>query len=112
MNQALATQGFPQAIANTVTTALGTVAALTWADAIKTLFATGGLFATTSKWAPWMIAVLATILAIWGSRLLFLLSSKVTKLQEGSKSRKPLAPEVQPSAPPSLAAELDKAPTP
>lgn len=68
---------FPLAFRNTITTALGTVAALTWSDAIKTLFHPGGLFAMSSAWGPWLVAVVATCLAIWGTRLLVLVTSKV-----------------------------------
>ena len=68
---------FPSAFRNTITTALGTVAALTWSDAIKTLFHPGGLFAISSAWGPWIVAVVATCIAIWGSRLLVLVTSKV-----------------------------------
>jgi hypothetical protein len=68
---------FPSAFKNTITTALGTVAALTWSDAIKTLFRTGGLFSMSPAWGPWLVAIVATCIAIWGSRLLALVTSKV-----------------------------------
>lgn len=52
-------------------TALTTVAALTWTDAIKTLFAPKGFFATSAKIGPWIVAVVATCLAILGGRVLY-----------------------------------------
>lgn len=68
---------FSKVFIETVTTALGTVAALTWADAIKTLFADDGPFATTHKLAPWYVAIAATCLAVWGSRVLWLASKRI-----------------------------------
>lgn len=68
---------FSKVFIETVTTALGTVAALTWADAIKTLFAKDGMFATTSRLAPWYVALAATCLAVWGSRALWLASKRI-----------------------------------
>jgi hypothetical protein len=62
---------------NTVTTALGMIVALTWSDAIKTLFQPGGLFSISSIWGPWVVALVATCIAIWGNRLLILITSKV-----------------------------------
>ena len=59
----------------TMTTALTTVAALTWTDAIKTLFAPKGAFATSAKIGPWIVAILATCLAIFGGRLLYYTSN-------------------------------------
>lgn len=67
----------PTAFSNTITTALGTVAALTWTDAIKTLFQQGGLFSSSKSWAPWMAAIFATILAVWGTKLLSLVMDQV-----------------------------------
>lgn len=68
---------FPSAFRNTITTALGTVAALTWSDAIKTLFTPGGLFSMSTMWGPWIVAIVATSIAIWGSRLLAIVVNKV-----------------------------------
>ena len=78
----LAKQEFPDAFANTLTTALGTVAALTWADAIKTLFAERGLFASESRYRPWYVAIFATLMAIWGSRVLYLITKRMRSNNE------------------------------
>jgi len=59
----------------TMTTALGTVAALAWTDAIKSVFSATGIFPTGPEVGPWVVAVLATVLAIMGSRVLFQLSN-------------------------------------
>jgi hypothetical protein len=69
----------PTAFYATMTTALTTVAALTWTDAIKTLFAPKGAFATSAHVGPWIVAVLATCLAIFGGRLLFRLNTYTSK---------------------------------
>jgi hypothetical protein len=65
------TQQFPTAFYTTMATALTTVAALTWTDAIKTLFAPKGIFASSAKIGPWIVAVVATCLAILGGRVLY-----------------------------------------
>ena len=75
--QAVEQKKFSAAVTGTITTALGTVAALTWVDAIRTLFTLGGIFETQSRLAPWLIAVAATLLAIWGSRALAAVNAKV-----------------------------------
>lgn len=64
-------QQLPTAFYATIATALTTVAALTWTDAIKTLFAPKGPFATSAKIGPWIVAVVATCVAILGGRLLY-----------------------------------------
>lgn len=66
-----------QAFTDTMTTALGTVAALTWTDAVRSLFAPGGMLSMSSIWGPWIVAVIATLVAIWGTRLLSKLNKKV-----------------------------------
>ena len=73
----------------TITTALGTVAALMWTDAIRTLFSFGGIFETKSRLAPWLIAVAATLLAIWGSRALAALNAKVSTLKKPADTLSP-----------------------
>jgi len=72
-----------QQFTNTITTALGTVAALMWAEAIKSLFNNQGVFArfTTYRMAPWWIAIIATLLAVFGSRAVVALSEKAAKLR-------------------------------
>jgi hypothetical protein len=59
----------------TMTTALGTVAALSWTDAIKSVFAPKGLVPTSATLGPWVVAILATLLAILGTRVLYQVSS-------------------------------------
>lgn len=69
----------PSAFYTTMTAALTTVAALAWTDAIKTLFAPKGPFASSAKTGPWIVAVLATCLAIFGGRFLYRLSTYTSK---------------------------------
>ncbi len=71
-------QALPQTFYTTMTTALATVAALTWADAFKSLFASRGVFAKHATAGPWIVAVLATILAVIGTRALYRLNAVVT----------------------------------
>lgn len=70
-------QQLPITFYATMTAALGTVAALTWTDAIKSLFAAKGIFATSAHIGPWIVAVLATVLAILGTRALYSLNATV-----------------------------------
>lgn len=71
-------QALPQTFYSTMTTALATVAALTWADAFKSLFTGKGMFARHATAGPWIVAVLATILAVVGTRALYRLNTVVT----------------------------------
>jgi hypothetical protein len=73
-----------QAFTDTLTTALGTVAALTWTDAVRSLFAPGGVLSMSTTWGPWVVAVIATLIAIWGTRLL----AKVNKQVEAKFLKK------------------------
>jgi len=60
-------------IAALMTAAFGLIAALAWNDAIKSLFAEGGLLAFVAKYGVWFYAILVTIIAIvmtvWIGRL-------------------------------------------
>lgn len=55
-------------VTNLILTALTAVAALSWRDAFKTLFTRGGFFAEHALLGPWVVAVIATIAAIAGTR--------------------------------------------
>lgn len=57
-------------VTNLILTALTAVAALSWTDAFKTLFTQGGFFANHALLGPWVVAVIATIAAITGTRLI------------------------------------------
>lgn len=70
-------QQLPITFYTTMTTALGTVAALTWTDAIKSLFVAKGVFAASAHVGPWIVAVMATALAILGTRALYSLNTTV-----------------------------------
>lgn len=69
-------QQIPATFSNTIVMALTTVSALTWADAIKSLFAKKGLFESSAIWGPWLTAIAATILAIFGTRLVYAVVNK------------------------------------
>ena len=56
----------PYGFVTTMTTAMGTVAALTWTDAFRSLFAPKGMFATSAHTGPWLVAVIVTCLALMG----------------------------------------------
>lgn len=60
--------------ADMIVAAGGIVAALSWNDAIKSLFAEGGVFFRFAKDGPWIAAFCITIFAIllgfWRSRLI------------------------------------------
>jgi hypothetical protein len=51
--------------ADLLVTAAGIVAALSWNDAVKSLFAEGGILYRFSKGGPWIAAIVITIFAIW-----------------------------------------------
>jgi len=51
--------------ADLIVTAAGIVAALSWNDAIKSLFAEGGIFYRFSKGGPWIAATIITLFAVW-----------------------------------------------
>lgn len=51
--------------ADLLVTAAGIVAALSWNDAVKSLFAEGGILYRFSKGGPWVAAIVITIFAIW-----------------------------------------------
>ncbi|MEM2874391.1 MAG: DUF5654 family protein [Candidatus Nanoarchaeia archaeon] len=51
-------------IAALMTAAFGLIAALAWNDAIKSLFAEGGLLAFVAKYGVWVYAILVTIIAV------------------------------------------------
>lgn len=51
--------------ADLLVTAAGIVAALSWNDAVKSLFAEGGVLYRFSKGGPWVAAIVITIFAIW-----------------------------------------------
>jgi len=51
-------------IAALMTAAFGLIAALAWNDAIKSLFAPGGLLAFVAKYGVWVYAILVTIIAV------------------------------------------------
>jgi len=51
-------------IAALMTAAFGLVAALAWNDAIKSLFAEGGLLAFMAKYGAWAYAILVTVIAV------------------------------------------------
>jgi hypothetical protein len=70
-------QALPLTFYTTMTAALATVAALTWSDAFKTLFAARGVFAKHAAAGPWVVAVLATVLAVLGTRALYRLNTVV-----------------------------------
>lgn len=71
-------QALPTTFYTTMTTALATVAALMWADAIKSLFTARGVFAKHAHAGPWIVAVLATVLAVLGTQALYRLNAAVT----------------------------------
>lgn len=71
-------QALPQTFYTTMTTALATVAAITWADAFKSLFTGRGVFAKHAAAGPWIVAMLATVLAVIGTRALYRLNVVVT----------------------------------
>lgn len=51
-------------LAALITAAFGLVAALAWNDAIKSLFAEGGILYFMANGGPWVYALLVTILAV------------------------------------------------
>jgi hypothetical protein len=51
--------------ADLIVTAAGIVAALSWNDAIKSLFAEGGVFYRFAKGGPWIAATIITLFAVW-----------------------------------------------
>ncbi|AGE51058.1 hypothetical protein PBCVCVG1_104L [Paramecium bursaria Chlorella virus CVG-1] len=51
--------------ADLIVTAAGIVAALSWNDAIKSLFADGGIFYKFAKGGPWIAATIITLFAVW-----------------------------------------------
>lgn len=71
-------QAIPTTFYATMTAALATVAALTWTDAFKSLFTARGIFAKHAHSGPWIVAVLATVLAVIGTRALYRLNTVVT----------------------------------
>ena len=60
--------------ADMLVAAAGLVAALSWNDAIKSLFAQGGMFYRFAKDGPWIAAIVRTLFAIslgfWRAKLL------------------------------------------
>jgi hypothetical protein len=60
--------------ADLVVAAAGIVSALSFNDAIKSLFVEGGIFYRFAQGGPWVVAVLVTILAIalgfWRAKLI------------------------------------------
>ena len=60
--------------ADMVVAAAGIVAALSWNDAVKSLFAEGGVFHKFATGGPWAAAVVITLFAIglgyWRARLI------------------------------------------
>lgn len=61
---------FSGEVAGMVQDALIVVAGFTWAEAFKSLFADGGTFEKARQYGPFLVAVLATILAVIGTRVL------------------------------------------
>lgn len=51
-------------MSNLMTVAFGLVAALAWNDAIKSLFAPGGLLSGAAEYGPWVYAVFVTVIAV------------------------------------------------
>jgi len=51
-------------IAALMTAAFGLIAALAWNDAIKSLFAPGGLLAFVAAYGVWVYAIFVTVIAI------------------------------------------------
>jgi len=47
-----------------MTAAFGLIAALAWNDAIKSLFAEGGLLAFLAKYGVWVYAIFITVIAV------------------------------------------------
>jgi hypothetical protein len=60
--------------ADLIVAAAGIVSALSFNDAIKSLFAEGGVFYRFAQGGPWVVAILVTILAIalgfWRAKLI------------------------------------------
>ncbi|AGE52465.1 hypothetical protein PBCVCvsA1_228L [Paramecium bursaria Chlorella virus CvsA1] len=60
--------------ADMIVAAAGIVAALSWNDAIKSLFADGGVFYKFAKGGPWIAATLITLFAValgfWRTKLI------------------------------------------
>ncbi|APC25622.1 hypothetical protein BST79_gp109 [Only Syngen Nebraska virus 5] len=60
--------------ADMIVAAAGIVAALSWNDAIKSLFADGGVFYKFAKGGPWIAATLITLFAVaigfWRAKLI------------------------------------------
>jgi len=60
--------------ADMIVAAAGIVAALSWNDAIKSLFAEGGVFYKFAKGGPWIAATLITLFAValgfWRAKLI------------------------------------------
>jgi hypothetical protein len=51
-------------LATLITAAFGFVAALAWNDAVKSLFANGGVLDVFGKYGIWFYAVLVTLIAV------------------------------------------------
>ena len=60
--------------ADLIVTAAGIVAALSWNDAIKSLFVEGGVFYKFAKGGPWIAATVITLFAVllgfWRTKLI------------------------------------------
>lgn len=78
-------QAIPAAFFATMAGALGTMAAITWSDAFRSLFEKKGIFAKYASHGPWFVAILATFLAVFGIQTLYTLSEDTKKLQSSGK---------------------------
>ncbi|NBS70376.1 hypothetical protein EBT31_15910 [bacterium] len=71
-------QAIPTTFNTVMTTALTTVAAMSWTDAFRSMFQPQGFFAKHAVLGPWVVAVLATIMVVFGVRGLYSITAATT----------------------------------
>ncbi|MDA3856010.1 MAG: DUF5654 family protein [Candidatus Woesearchaeota archaeon] len=66
-------------LAALITAAFGLVAALAWNDAIKSMFAEGGVLYSLASSGPWIYAILVTVLAVFAAIWIGNVAANATK---------------------------------
>lgn len=66
-------------LAALIAAAFGLIAALAWNDAIKSLFAEGGVLYFLAKGGPWIYAVIVTIIAVFATIQIGKMADKALK---------------------------------
>ena len=70
-------QAIPMTFTTVMATALTTVAAMSWTDAFRSMFQPHGFFAKHYVAGPWVVAVFATIMVVFGVRFLYSVSTRI-----------------------------------